>query len=355
LGNLNYQLKRLYRRLQIRFARRAEGVPNGAIVQPVSPVSIEDGANYSLPIMLPEYLRAQLSKAGKLATYLTEAAATTYRHQFDTPQRGNADLPVPTFTEDPLREWNPQTREMVLSHTHSAEQRNPIANRAVKYTSAFVIGEGFNLVCKNEEVEKVLQAFIDHPDNQIRKYERQAVKDLLVDGEIILRFFKGGESDTDDEMLAGQVVVVPQRPWELVSIKTALGFFRRAVTYNFQRLTTEGDDPTGKQDTVVEPVPAADILMVTINNHGYELRGRPELFAVLPWLRAYKEWLENRARQNHWRGALLWWVKIMSSVPSVIAAKLAQYQRPPTPGSMVRRAVWWSRPTRKNGKRSRTR
>jgi hypothetical protein len=77
------------------------------------------------------------------------------------------------------------------------------------------------------------------------------------------------------------------------------------------------------------------MLHVTINNHGYELRGRPELYALLPWLRAYKEWLENRARQNHWRNALLWWVKVATSAPGVIAQKLAQYRRPPSPGSVL--------------------
>ena len=28
--------------------------------------------------------------------------------------------------------------------------------------------------------------------------------------------------------------------------------------------------------------------------------------AVLPWLKAYWDWMEDRARQNHWRGSLLW-------------------------------------------------
>src|SRR5690606_25315248 len=123
---------------------------------------------------------------------LMESARATFRFQFDTPQRGNADLPVQMPVEDPLREWDWATREYVLSQCHAAFHRNPIAKRGVAYSAAFVVGEGFTLTCKNPDVEAVLQRFIDNPDNAIRKYERQAVKDLLVDGEIILRLYREG-------------------------------------------------------------------------------------------------------------------------------------------------------------------
>jgi hypothetical protein len=76
------------------------------------------------------------------------------------------------------------------------------------------------------------------------------------------------------------------------------------------------------------------MLHVAINRHSYELRGRPDLFVILPWLRAHKEWMEDRIRQNKWRGALLWWVKIAAAIPGLIAQKVVQYRKPPTPGSV---------------------
>jgi hypothetical protein len=56
---------------------------------------------------------------------------------------------------------------------------------------------------------------------------------------------------------------------------------------------------------------------------------------ILPWLRAYKEWMENRARQNMWRGALLWDVTISGATASSVAAAATRYAKPPTPGSVV--------------------
>lgn len=285
--------------------------------------SIDDGVNYGRPVVIHDQMRQW--PAETLSRYLNESAAQTFNFQFDTPQRSGADMAVQPVTEDPLREWNAATRRFVLENTHSTYQRNPIANRACKYTGSFVVGEGFSLTCRNKKVDELLQAFIKNPDNQVRKYERQAVIDLLVDGELLLRFFTE----------RGETVMVPYRPWELMGIKTEVGFFRRAETYEFQFDQRGGDAPDSVYKFVVENVPASDMLHVTINNHGYELRGRPELYALLPWLRAYKEWLENRARQNHWRNALLWWVKVATSAPGVIAQKLTQYRRPPSPGSVL--------------------
>lgn len=291
---------------------------------------IADGLDYAQLPLLPAQKRAALEQSGKLQEWVEWNVRDTYRMQFDTPGRSAADDLVLSMAEDPLREWNWQQRQQVLSTCHSAYHRNPIAKRAIHYMSAFTVGDGFSLNCKNKAVEEILQDFIDSPDNAIREYERQAIRDLLIDGELFLRFFKG-EGDS-----AGQIVMVPLRPWEIQYIHTEPGFFRRPLIYRLQPYTQYNtDDPGNNAPVMASDIPAKDVIHVAINRQGYELRGKPEMYAALPWLRAHKEWQENRARQNHWRGALLWWVQIASSVPSVIAQKVAQYQKPPTPGSVA--------------------
>lgn len=301
----------------------------GVLEQPGNVPSISDGLDYSLPILLSGTHREALEASGGLQEWLKENSAATFRFQFDTPMRTADDLPFMPPTEDPLREWSASTRRYVLESSHSAYARNPIANRACKYVSTFVVGEGFNLACKNLEVQDILNDFIESPDNDIRSYERQAPIDLMVDGELMLRLYRG----TDDAL--GTLAAVPQRPWECQWIKTERGFFRRRLEYRFLRAVSEGDDPTRPAQTETEDVPADDILHVAINRHGYELRGRPELYAVLPWLRAYKEWLENRARQNFWRSAFLWMVRVKSASANTIASVAARWRRPPSPGSVA--------------------
>jgi hypothetical protein len=317
------------RRLAIRLLTAVSGNqsnPVSFVRQPQADGSIPDGLDYGLPVVVHGYMADWPADA--MQSYLKEAARDTYRFQFDTPMRGSNDMPF-IATEDPLREWDAGTREYVISTCHATYHRNPLAKRAVKYMAAFSVGKGFNLVCKNDQIEELLEAFIANPDNAIREYEQQAPIDLEVDGEIMLRLYSGtGES-------AGQIVAVPMRPWECRWIDTEPGFFRRTISFHFQRMIQRGDDPAGSQHNEIEDVPAEDMIHVPINRHGYELRGRPELYDVLPWLRSYKEWLENRARQNHWRGALLWWVKLIGARPDTVAAKAAQYRQPPTPGSIA--------------------
>ena len=304
------------------FKRRANTA--GTLIEPPRQPGINDGLDYGMPVALGRQHTAALQAAGKLDEYLKEASET-FRFQFDQPYRGAADdYPVLAITEDPLKEWNWTVREYVLTQTHAAYSRNPIAQRAVKYMQAFTTGEGFNLVCNNSAVRDALEDFINDSDNRLRDYERTVIRDLCVDGELIIRIYEDGE----------RLIAVPLRPWECQWITTERGFFRRPISYRFQRYVTEGDAPTG-QKTEIEDIPAEQIMHVAINRHGYELRGRPELYPVLPWLRAYKEWLENRARQNHWRGSLLWFVQVAGGAGNLLSAVAARWRRAPSPGSVA--------------------
>lgn len=289
---------------------------------------IHDGADYSMPVVLPQHLREHLEKTRQLDNWMEAAARDTFRFQFDTPQRGDSDMPFLPTTEDPLREWDWATRVRVLSSCHSVYQRNPLANSIVQYTADFSKGEGFSLQCHNTQVEEILEDFICHKDNAIREYERQAFIDLQTDGELFIRLFTGkGEA-------SGQIIAVPLRPWECVWIETEPGFFRRPITYRFQRYVQSGDAPNYSA-TEQEDIPADDILHVKINAHASELRGRPDLYRLLPWLRADKEFLENRARQNHWRNALLWLVRVIGGNAAQVGAVRSRWARPPTPGSVA--------------------
>lgn len=294
------------------------------------------GDEFRHPALLPDYVRRTLTET-QIRTFLQETTAANYRFQFDAPM--NKDLPYTPPVEDPLKEWDAATREYILTQTHAAYQRNPLANAAVEYTADFVIGDGFNLTCKNDMVRDVLEDFICNPDNKLREWERQAVIDLQVDGEIILRFFTATEKpdDADDvgEPPSPMISCIPQRPWELKWIRTAEGNFRRPEVYHFEYQLRKGDDPTGQLATEPINVSADDILHVAINHHAYELRGRPDLYRILPWLRADTEFLQNRARQNYWRGALLWLVRVLNGSASQVASVAARWSRPPTAGSVA--------------------
>lgn len=291
----------------------------GARIPPAEDVSIRDGLNLQMPILLPPHLhRASEQQQAAYAESVVKAAIEAGQMQFDPPYRDGTSAPITMPVEDPLEEWDAATREHIISNTHSAYDRNPIAGRSVKYFAFAVVGEGFNLSCQNPDVEEILNDFIDNPDNQLRIYERQAPIDLLCDGELLLRLYRGSGNTR------GQVVIAPMKPWECVDIPVKDGMWTRPLRYMFST--------SQNKKFAVQP---KDMLHVTINRRTYENRGRPELYSVLPWLRAHKIWLEDRARQNHLRGAVLFDVSIDTQNAGVIEGKRGQYATAPTSGSIV--------------------
>jgi len=285
--------------------------------------SIADGVDYGLPVVMPRAVREAWSgwSSQQRQAYL-EADRAAWRFQFDSPQRSGNDYPVQMPVEDPLAEWDAQTRRAVLENCHMAYLRNPIIAAGVNYTKAFVVGEGMRVAYKNKAVEAFLEEFLTSPDNPIAEYERALVTDLQIDGELFLRFFEQG----------GQTVIVPLRPWEVEWIETEPGFMRRPISYHVAREVTDGK---GQRVQETEDIPAEQILHVAINRRSYELRGRPDLYCILPWAKAYKDWLEDRARQNYWRNALLFMVNVESASPATVAAVAARWKKPPAPGSVA--------------------
>lgn len=272
--------------------------------------SVSDGLSYALPTM------------GVLD--LAETARNAFNFTFDSPHK-TTDESIPNV-EDPLAEWSFSVRTDVLRVCHGVYHRNPIAKRGVNYVASFVVGGGMNVISRNEDVREVINEFMEEECNSVREYERQAIVDLLVDGELFVAL----------RPYEGTLRMIPLRPWECLGIRTAMGDPREPQRYYFMKAEVEGDAPDAKSRTVAQEYNAESIVHVPINRHGYELRGRPELYPVLPWLKAYKEWLEDRARQNQRRGSLLWHVKVNSlgAAPGTVGTVMSRWTRPPTPGSV---------------------
>ena len=301
--------------------------PAGGIIQANDSAGrIYDGVPYTLPLIVPEAIRDNPQAIQEFA----EALGDEFKSQFGTPYQSGNPVRLPTVNR-PLEEWDYPTRKYVLEQCHLAWERNPIAKTAVFYTRAFSVGNGASIAYKNKEVEAVCEAFINDPENAVRDLEKSTVDGLFIDGEAFFRFFRG--DGTEGELQ--ETKIVPLVPWGIIGIRHAIGFFRRVEAYRYNITQDNGDDYQREFDNVNEDIPAGEVHHLAINRLSYERRGRPDLFVMLPWLQAYKEWLENRARQNFWRGAVLFWVKLINALPSQVMAKLNAYKRPPQPGSVV--------------------
>lgn len=292
----------------------------GQVVEPPHTDPLDDGVDYRRPAAVPWYVDRS---PAALRAYLAErgpddaARVASYRFQFDGQRSTRYDGRVWMPVEDPLEEWDWPTRKEVLTNCHAAYHRNPLAKAAVDLTRRFVVGQGHTVTALNRDVQAVLDRFRANPENNIHGYDRAFIQDVQIDGELFVRVFSAG----------GETVIAQVPPWYVRGAHSAAGFLRRLQSWTLE-WAQDGE-------LLREDVPADDVIHVAINQHGYELRGRPDLYVILPWLRAYNEWLVDRARQNKWRSALLWLVQVASSVPGTLAKVRAAWRKPPTPGSVA--------------------
>src|SRR5690606_7487141 len=77
-----------------------------------------------------------------------------------------------------------------------------------------------------------------------------------------------------------------------------------------------------------EPV----LLHYAVNRPVGALRGESDLAPILPWLRRYTRWLEDRVRLNASMRAFLWIVHAPARLRSTLEER---YRTPPEPGSII--------------------
>ena len=302
-----------------------EGFANLVRRNSKAPSAVLDGLAYMLPALIPDNYRNSFNSKEDLSNFVRESIRvnTDFDHatdfQFDAPYKRDAPVVLPI--ESPLYEWDYGTRRYIAEQCHAAYRRNPDA-RALHHIANFAISGGFNLTTYNPLIADTLNEFIDHPENRIREYERQAAIDLLVDGELLLRWY---ERDFG-------LIVVPKQPYELYEIKTEIGHYRKMESFTF--IESQDDGRHWEFEQKFDPVPAEDILFVAINNHAYELRGRSELYPILVWLKARKDWLENRARINYWKSVILWHISVGTNQMKQLNDVRARWSKPPPPGSI---------------------
>lgn len=297
------------------------------------PWKIADGATYAQPPVIPqhiaEYANGDARERKLYEQYITEALLP-FRSQFATPYAQGAPFSELGFNNVllPLMEWNWTARRYVLEQTHLAWERNPLAKTAVRYNRLFSVQNGHTMNYYNPEVEKVLEAFRNHPYNNIKELDKMAVENLNIDGEMFIRFFVGGGKF---EGAPGEVVIAPLRPWYIQWIKANPANFREIYSYRYSG--TVSDDSGQDVEVYNEDIPPEEIHHVAVNRLAYEQRGRPELFAILPYLQGYKRWLEDRARQNAFRGAV-YDVSLKNATPGQVTARAAAYRKPMMAGTV---------------------
>ncbi len=248
--------------------------------------------------------------------------------EFSNPYRQGERLGGPVA--DARREWTLEERRQVLERAHLSWERNPLAKGIVRVIRGFVVSHGLSLTYRNNEVKAVIEEFRSRHRRIIQRRERQWFEQLLVDGEVFVRIF------TNNRLAElSRVSIISVKPWLVEAIETEDGNRDEVVAYHIRPETGDGTlgRPIQDQGMKADPIPAEDVVHCSITHFSYEQRGRSELFAILPWLGAYKDWLENRARINRYKG-FLYHLRLTGATPGQVSTKRTAFRQPPAPNSV---------------------
>lgn len=205
----------------------------------------------------------------------------------------------------------------IVSLARLAYLKNPLINRAVNVQAYYVWGQGVNIEASPDEVDPVVQAFLDHPKNQVELTSHQArtMKEITLELEANLFFVLFTNSSTGrvivrkipvDEILAGDIVTNPEdrkepwfykRVWNQRTFQVATGqtSFSTMTAYypDWRYRPAEGDRPDAiGGDPVHWDQPVMHVKVGGLDDMRF---GVPEVYSALDWAKAVTKDLERYA------------------------------------------------------------
>jgi len=223
-------------------------------------------------------------------------------------------------------------RQDVLEQCLEAWRDNPLARRIVELSSQYVVGNGFDVHCKDEHTKAFIDQFWSHRLNRMDARIVELCDELTRTGNLFLLL-------TTDTAGMTYIRTIPATNIDKIlptpnDIEQPLLFITKPdenlETNTYAAYTANADWQL--PDGTFLPV----VLHYAINRPAGAQWGEPDISPLLPWLRRYSAWLEDRVRLNRFRNAFLYVVS--GSFVSEDARKARQATlaaNPPSPGSIL--------------------
>lgn len=221
---------------------------------------------------------------------------------------------------------------------------NPLARRIVSLTTDYVVGEGIRLRCEDERVQAFVDRFWHHPQNRMDMRLHWLCDELTRSGELFLLLSRN-PADGMSYVRAIPALHISQVHTDEGDVEREL-WYRDDLAPGPPSARETAEAPTlgsvgglGGGRMWPSPLAAAEadqvVLHYAINRPVGCMRGEGDLAPILPWLRHYREWLEDRVRVNRYRNAFLWKVTVQGASESELRRRRAELLRPPPPGSVI--------------------
>ena len=209
---------------------------------------------------------------------------------------------------------------MEFEDTREAWRKHPLARRLIGLTTAYVVGNGITLRTEYAPLQRFIADFWRRNDMELRVAEW--CDELARSGEIfpVLFWNEADGSATVRTVAASAIDLVDYDPDD----------YERELRYRERRSPGEPEKWWQSRHTAEAGAPV--MLHYAVNRPLGAVRGESDLAPMLPWLRRYSRWLEDRVRVNAAMRAFLWIVR----APARLRGQLEErYRMPPEAGSVI--------------------
>lgn len=201
---------------------------------------------------------------------------------------------------------------------------NPLARRLVNLVTSFVVGDGITLTADDPALAQFLDAFWNHPQNQLSLRQYAWCEELSRAGELFVTL----HLNPADGMSYARALPASR----IDRVTTAAGDYETELAYHEAAAPGDPDYPAGRWWGAAGEGDGPVCLHFAVNRPVGCVRGESDLAPVLPWLERYSRWLEDRVRLNAAMRSFLWIVKVPGRL---IKQKAAEHVRPPEPGTVL--------------------
>jgi hypothetical protein len=230
------------------------------------------------------------------------------------------------------RSWDELSGQ--FSDALEAWRKNPLARRVIGLITSYVVGDGITLTSAYEPLKRYLVKWWSDPKNLFDLRLAPWSDELARSGELFIAL----HFNRVDGMSYARTV-----PASVIDgIQWAPGDYEDETSYH--EMVGLGDPdydqggrtwyaPAGLDEDLADASGRFKPVMLhfAVNRPVGCVRGDSDLASILPWLRRYSRWLEDRVRLNAAVRAFLWIVKVPRAQ---IAARRAELISPPEAGSV---------------------
>jgi len=257
--------------------------------------------------------------------------------------QGNDDASWRRLSGDSLskqndRDLSPMAQDRMQKVAEYLWQSNLLANRLVELPLAYLLAEGVTLQCKDEEHQKLLNAFWSDPINNWPLKLTPRVRALGLLGEqCYIANVREGDGFVRlgylDPRQIATVVTDPDNPEQPIGVVTKRD--NRGKNHKYRVIVLGDDSDLFSANTArirADDFTDGECLLYQLNKFPNGSRGRSDLLGQIDWLDAYDEFLFNELDRIGYLRSFVWDVTLTGADSDAVKAYEKTFT-PPGPNS----------------------